>query len=176
VGRAEVEYHAASHRASLSLAPTQEVPVRISFFAVAAMLVACGPTAAERQADATAQNARKDCARTYSSSQKVFQDLLYSQGVAEVTFVDREKYIEKCVGLGLSKDQLSCVDPNTAGTDACKNMDDTVKAQVKSLGDYMISPMTGKGEEKAPEPQAKGEGEAGGEAAGGPAEGETPPE
>lgn len=145
--------------------------MRVPFLVVATLLVACGPSAAEREAGVAAQNARKDCGRTYSSSEKVFQDLLYSKGVAEVTFVEREKYIEKCVSLGLSKDQLSCVDPNTAGTDTCKNMDDTVKAQVKELADLMLSPMTDKGEKKEEPAAAKAEGEAGGEAAGGPADG-----
>ena len=147
--------------------------MRVPFLAVATLLVACGPSAEQRSADVAAQTARKVCARTYSSSEKVFQDLLYSKGVAEVTFVEREKYIEKCVGLGLSKEELSCVDPNTAGTDTCKGMDDAVKAKVKDLGDFMISPMTDKGEDKKKEEPAaaKGEGEAGGEAAGGPADG-----
>lgn len=153
--------------------------MRIPTLFVAALLVGCGPSAAELEAESAAAQMRKDCGRTYSSSQKVLQDMLYSKGVAEVTFVDRTKYIDKCVELKLGKAELKCVDPNLAEGEECKGLPDAAKKNVKALQAYMISPMTGKGgdakeeKKKDPAPVAK-DGEAGGEAGGEAAGGEAP--
>jgi len=145
--------------------------VRIPFLFVATLLVACGPSAAEQKAAAEHAEARKDCGRTYSSSEKVLQDLFYSRGVAEVEFIDRSKYIEKCVELKLSSAELKCVDPNLAEGEECKALAEDSRKKVTELQKFMTSPMRKDADTKKAEGD-KSEGEAGGEAAGG-AEGEA---
>lgn len=131
------------------------------------LLVACGPSAAEREADVAAATARKDCGRTYSSLEKAYQDKLYSMGKADVEFVAKDKYLEKCVELGLEKDTLRCVDPNLAEGSDCKSLAKADQDKVKSLVELMLSPM--KTEKKDDKPKtAEGEGDgAEGTAAGG---------
>lgn len=149
--------------------------MRTSLIALVSLLVACGPSAAEQKAAAELAKARRECGRTYSSSEKVLQDMLYSRGVAEVEFAERNAYIEKCVELSLSSTELKCVDPNLAEGDECKAMPEASRKKVKELQKFMTAPMMkGEGDDKKKEEddkkaEAGGEaaGEAGGEAAGG---------
>jgi len=145
--------------------------VRFGFLVVASLLVACGPSAAEQKAAQEAAEARKDCGRTYSSSEKVLQDLLYSRGVAEVKFADRGAYIDKCVELSLSAAELKCTDPNLAQGPECQGIPEESRKKITELQKFMTSPMREEADEKKAEGE-KAAGEAGGEAAGG---GETPP-
>lgn len=125
--------------------------MRIAMLSLALLTMACGPSAAEVEAEAKAQKARTDCGRAYSSSEKVTRDYLYKNGVAEVNFVDRQKYIDKCVELGMSKSELKCLDPNIAEGDACKGLPEGSAKKVKELGEFMMSPMTKKDEKKEEE-------------------------
>lgn len=138
----------------------------VSMFSLC-LLVACGPSAAEREADVAAATARKDCGRTYSSLEKAYQDKLYAMGKADVEFVAKDKYLEKCVELGLTKDALRCADPNLAEGSDCKALAQADQDKVKSLVELMLSPMKTDKKDAA----AKTEGEA---AEGAAAGGETP--
>jgi len=140
-------------------------------------MVACGPSAAELKAENDAAQLRRDCGRTFSSSEKGLKDMLYKRRVAEVKFVERSKYIDKCVDLALGKAELKCVDPNLAEGSECKALPKDQMERVKKLQAYMVSPMTGKGGDTktAEKPADKpAEGEAGGAAAGGEAPATAP--
>jgi hypothetical protein len=107
-------------------------------FVLPLIALACGPSEQEVQEAALAE-AKRACGRSYSSTEKVLKDMLYSQGLAEVKLIEKEKYADACAAMKLTKEQLRCFDPNLNSDAACQ--DPEIKKKVGELTALMISPM-----------------------------------
>ena len=72
----------------------------------------------------------------------------------------KEEYVEKCMKLGLDKDQLKCMDPKIAGSDpeGCKKTLEPVKDKAKELNTF-IGDAVKKGTQKGKDTKAKGKSE-----------------
>jgi hypothetical protein len=145
--------------------------VRIVFLLATTMMFATACETGPDPIEVETAAARKVCGRLFSSSSKVYQDELYKRGVAEVKFADKTAFVEMCVGMKLSKDDLRCADPNLASSKDCKDLSADLATKHKELKEFMIAPTIALLKAKA------GGGEAEGQAAGGatPADGEAAP-
>ena len=126
--------------------------MRIALMITVGLLAgACGPSAEEVAADNAAKEAESRCNQLFNATKKVTEEFLWSQGVAEVTLVDKTKFTDKCIAMNLTQADIRCMDPNTGGGEECKDKRD-------ELQKFMISPMTEKKDE-AKDTDAAKEGE-----------------
>lgn len=121
----------------------------------ALLLTACGDPGPSPE-EVAAKELDRACGSLYSAMTKVYRDELYKGGVAEVTFSEKEAFVEKCAASGLDKAQRRCMDPNLGGGEECKKTLKPVEEKATELSEFLLAPM----KEGTEEPEAGAEEEA----------------
>ena len=125
----------------------------ISLPILLASLLACGSSEPE---DLSRTPDGRLCNRAYSSTIDSLTDLFTKSGKPTPEWPAKDAYIEKCVALDLSEDQLKCLDPKISGSDpaGCKETLDPVEGTKKELAKWFSGEL-----EKAMKTGDKKEGE-----------------
>ena len=81
----------------------------------------------------------KLCGRAYSSTIDSLEDMFHKAGKDLPEHLTKKDYIDKCVAMGFTEEQLKCLDPKLAvGNDDCKTALSTVKDKQKTLNEQLL--------------------------------------
>lgn len=79
------------------------------------------------------------CGRAYGSTIDSLEDLYNQQGVDLPSFLSKEEYVAKCVGLGFTEAELKCLDPKIAtGNKECEVALEKVKDKRAELSKALV--------------------------------------
>lgn len=92
------------------------------------------------------------CGRAYGSTLDSLDELYTKAGKDRPEAIPKKEYVEACVKMGLSEEQLKCLDPKIASLDeSCTKALEPVKDKVSTLAKSLLK--------KAPKEAKKKEGE-----------------
>lgn len=91
------------------------------------------------------------CGRAYSSTIDSLEEMFNKAGKDLPEVLTKKDYVEKCVGMGFSEEQLKCLDPKLAnGNKKCDAALKDVKDKQKKLAEQLM-----KKSDKPKKPEAK---------------------
>lgn len=100
------------------------------------LLLACDPSTAP-----TPPPAAVLCSRVYGSTVDSLEELHASADGPAPSFVPKSTWLERCVSLGFSDEQLRCADPKMRMADpACEAVLDPVRDRLQRLQEELLQP------------------------------------
>lgn len=114
------------------------------FITILATLAGCGAAP-----DPSSSPEGRLCGRAYGSTIDSLDELYTKAGKDMPTPIAKDKYVEMCVGMGFTEDQLKCMDPKIASVDeTCPETLKAVEDKKKKLAQSLLPKADKGGDDK----------------------------